>query len=210
MLTNNIVNNFRYGFIRQSSGDIGNSNEDWIFFRGLNDQAGAVTQSTAFQRPVHNFVDDVSWTRGRHTFQFGTQISIAREPRLSTAASFSDGSANASWTDTSGFPVSKARRSIPRTTVSRVSIRASTTPTIIRFRRCSDVTEVTRNITSKRTAKRFQTARRSNVVSDSTATSSTARLVEGKPSLTLTLGLRYSLFSPPWETNGLQVIPNAK
>ena len=29
-----------------------------------------------------------------------------------------------------------------------------------------------------------------------------------KPTLTLTLGLRYSLFSPPWETNGLQVIPN--
>ena len=29
-----------------------------------------------------------------------------------------------------------------------------------------------------------------------------------KPNLTLTYGLRYSLFSPPWETNGLQVTPN--
>ena len=29
-----------------------------------------------------------------------------------------------------------------------------------------------------------------------------------KPNLTLTLGLRYSLFSPPWETNGLQVGTN--
>ena len=28
-----------------------------------------------------------------------------------------------------------------------------------------------------------------------------------KPSLTLTMGLRYSLFSPPWETNGLEVTP---
>ena len=28
-----------------------------------------------------------------------------------------------------------------------------------------------------------------------------------KPSLTVTLGLRYSLFSPPWETNGLEVTP---
>src|SRR5208337_3117101 len=27
------------------------------------------------------------------------------------------------------------------------------------------------------------------------------------PNFTLTLGLRYSLFSPPWETNGLQVTP---
>jgi len=29
-----------------------------------------------------------------------------------------------------------------------------------------------------------------------------------KPTLTLTLGLRYSLFSPVWETNGLQVCPS--
>ena len=29
-----------------------------------------------------------------------------------------------------------------------------------------------------------------------------------KPNFTLTLGLRYSLFSPPWETNGLEVVPN--
>jgi hypothetical protein len=28
-----------------------------------------------------------------------------------------------------------------------------------------------------------------------------------KPSLTITAGLRYSLFSPPWETNGLEVTP---
>jgi len=31
---------------------------------------------------------------------------------------------------------------------------------------------------------------------------------KAKPNLTLTLGLRYSLFSPPWETNGTQVSPN--
>ncbi len=29
-----------------------------------------------------------------------------------------------------------------------------------------------------------------------------------KSNFTLTLGLRYSLFSPPWETNGLEVVPN--
>src|SRR5207248_44362 len=29
-----------------------------------------------------------------------------------------------------------------------------------------------------------------------------------KSNLTLTFGLRYGLFSPPWETNGLQVTPN--
>src|SRR5258708_22294322 len=31
---------------------------------------------------------------------------------------------------------------------------------------------------------------------------------KARPNLTLTFGLRYSLFSPPWETNGLQVTPD--
>lgn len=103
VISNSLVNNFRYGFVRQSVGSIGNSDQDWVFFRGLNDATGAVTRSTAFQRPTHNFVDDVSWTHGKHTFQFGTQIAIIREPRLSTGSSFSQASANASWVDTAGY-----------------------------------------------------------------------------------------------------------
>ena len=33
-LTNSLVNSFRYGFIRESDGFIGNSNQDWNYFRG--------------------------------------------------------------------------------------------------------------------------------------------------------------------------------
>jgi hypothetical protein len=83
VLTSDLVNNFRYGFVRQSVGTIGNSDQDWIFFRGLNNQAGAITRTSAFQRPTNNFIDDVSWIRGKHTWQFGTQVQIAREPRQS-------------------------------------------------------------------------------------------------------------------------------
>ena len=31
-----------------------------------------------------------------------------------------------------------------------------------------------------------------------------------KPNLTINYGLRYSLFSPPWETNGTQVTPTSR
>src|SRR5258705_11847724 len=70
VLTSSIVNNFRYGFGRESVGDIGNSNQDWIYFRGLNDQTGAVTRTTSFQRPIPSVSGDVSWIRGKHTWQF--------------------------------------------------------------------------------------------------------------------------------------------
>ena len=79
-------------------------NDDWLYLRGLNTQAGAVTRTRQFfQRPTHTLADDVSWIHGKHTWQFGTQISFVRTPSVSYLASFSDASANASWLDTAGF-----------------------------------------------------------------------------------------------------------
>jgi hypothetical protein len=210
VLTNNLVNNFRYGFVRQSVGSIGNSDQQWVFFRGLNDQNGAVTRSTAFQRPTHNFVDDVSWTHGKHTFQFGTQIAIIREPRLSTAASFSQASANASWVDTSGYagksgsPLNPANNGLPGVDPSFANSYDYPIQALLGI-----VTEVDAkyNFQKDGSALPDGTAlkRRFGINSYEFYAQDTWKI---KPSFTLTLGLRYSLFSPPWETTGLQVIPN--
>jgi hypothetical protein len=210
VLSSTLDNNFRYGFVQQSSGIIGNSNEDWIFFRGLNDPAGAVTRSTAFQRPTHNFVDDISWTHGRHTWQFGTQIAIIREPRLSTAASFSDGSANASWVDTSGYagksgsPLNPSNNGLPDVDPSFANSYDYPIQALLGI-----VTEVDAkyNFQKDGTALADGTAlkRRFGINSYEFYAQDSWKV---KPSFTLTLGARYSLFSPPWETNGLEVIPN--
>ena len=90
---------------------IGNSNQDWNYFRGLNDQGGppgAVTRTHSFQRPINSFSDDLTWIKGKHTLQFGGQISVIRTPSISYASSFSDGSANASWTTLSGYAAKKS------------------------------------------------------------------------------------------------------
>jgi len=48
---------------------------DWILLRGLNDNLGPPGGNhgarIGFQRPTHLFADDVSWMRGKHTWQFG-------------------------------------------------------------------------------------------------------------------------------------------
>ena len=79
------VNNFRWGYTRQSVGVVGNSNQPWIIFRELNDSNGSPNyfRSHNFQMPVNNFVDDFSSTHGRHTLQFGTNIAFIRNPRQS-------------------------------------------------------------------------------------------------------------------------------
>src|SRR2546425_3763256 len=73
LLSPTLINNFHWGFTRQSFGDIGNNDtQPFIYFRGLNDDEGAnnselaVTRSRVFQTPVQNFVDDLSWTKGKH------------------------------------------------------------------------------------------------------------------------------------------------
>ena len=168
-----------------------------------------MTRSTAFQRPTHNFVDDVSWTHGKHTFQFGTQIAIVREPRLSTGSSFSQASANASWTDTAGFagrgsPLNPTSGGLPGVDPN--------------FANSYDYPiQALLGIVSEVDAK-YNFQKDGSSLPDGTALKRNFGINsyefymqdswKVKPSFTLTLGLRYSLFSPPWETTGLQVIPN--
>lgn len=104
-----LVNNFRYGYTRESFGQIGNQNTEIIFFRGLNDNSTpnnsslAVTNSLNYQVPVNNFVDDISWVRGKHTLQFGANLSFLRNPQSTNANSFSSATTNASWFDTAAL-----------------------------------------------------------------------------------------------------------
>ena len=100
VLSRSMVNNFRWGFTRQSSGNVGNSDQTWIYFRIL-DQG--ITRSRDFQMPIHNFVDDLSWSKGTHSLQFGANIATLRNPRKSYLGSFSGAYTNASWLDTAGF-----------------------------------------------------------------------------------------------------------
>jgi len=215
VLSSSLVNNFRYGFVRESLGNTGNSNQPWVFFRGLNDQAGAVTRSSSFQRPVNTFADDLSWIRGKHTLQFGVVFSYIREPRNSFSSSFSDGSANAGWFNSTGFadknsPLNPNNNINPATgnpypNVDPNFANSYDFPLTALMGMVSEVDaqyNYTRNgsplAQGAALKRRFAIDSYEPYVQD---------IWKVKPTLTITLGLRYSLFSPPWETNGLEVAP---
>jgi hypothetical protein len=80
VLNPNLTNSFLWGFTRQSFGVVGNSNQSWNEFLGL-DQG--IVYSHNFQVGLHNLKDDLSWTKGTHAFQFGAAIGLARDPRTS-------------------------------------------------------------------------------------------------------------------------------
>lgn len=216
-LSNTLLNTFRWGYTRQSLGIIGNNDsQPFIFFRTLNNnETGdgtdlAVVRSTSHQLPIHNLIDDVSWSKGKHTLQFGTNVGFARQPQQSFVNSFSQGVTNASWLDVGGMATTGAKDHMD--------------PGAWGFPAVSDdfaqgydyplaallgmVTEVDAQYNFERSGAALAEGAAVN-----------RRFAQNyyefygqdtwkvRPNLTVTFGLRYSLFSPPWETNGLQVAP---
>ena len=101
------VNNFRYGFTRQAFSDGGDSDGNDISFRFVfqpNGQQHTLTRVT----PVHNFTDDVSWIHGKHTIQFGGNVRLVRNSRVSFANAFDNAITNPSFYLSAGDSVNTA------------------------------------------------------------------------------------------------------
>jgi hypothetical protein len=201
----NLVSNFHYGFVRESFGTIGNSDQPWITFNFTQ----GITRTQNFQRPMNNFSEDLSWIHGKHTVQFGGYVLFMRNPRTNFTSSFDSGSTNSSFTTTSGFadknsPLNPANSGYPGVDPSfAVSYDYPITDLLGMVTQATTVFNYNRQL---------QLLPPNSAVSRRYAQNSFEPYVQdiwkATPNLTLTLGLRYSLFSPVWETNGLQVCPS--
>ncbi len=217
LLTSTLANSFRWGYTRQSFGIVGNTNQAWNQFLGL-DQG--IVYSRNFRVSTHNLLDDVSWTKKNHTLQFGTSIGIARDPRTTYLHSSSLGLGTTNWTSPIGFagttstldPMNAAAHpnlSVPGSAPGKAPEPQNATqydrPLLSLYGMISDVVA------------NYNLDRNGDVLAQGAPVNrnyglnwyefygqDTWRI---KPNLTLTYGLRWSLFPPPWETNGLQTAP---
>ena len=88
-----LVNSLRYSYVRQSYSTAGIGQGEYANFYGLSSIA-AETRSTSIDVPVHNLVDDITWTHARHTLQFGANYRLIHNQSLSNALSFNSGVTN--------------------------------------------------------------------------------------------------------------------
>jgi len=217
VLNPTLTNSFHWGFTRQSFGIVGNTDQQWNTFLGL-DQG--ITYSHNFQVPLHNFVDDISWTKGTHTFQFGAAIGIARDPRTSYLHSNTLGLGTTNWTSPIGFagttstldPMNAAGHpnlmipgSLPGTAPEPQTATQYDRPLLALYGMISDVV-ANYNLDKNGNALGQGQPVKRNYGLDwyEFYAQDTWRM---KPNITVTYGLRWSFFPPPWETNGLQTYP---
>ena len=204
VLGSRAVNTFRWGFTRQSVGIIGNTNQEWNLFYGL-DQPVFYDHNS--QTPVQNFLDDFSWTKGKHSLQFGGNLGIVRDPRFSLQHSFSEGKGATNWMSPTGFAntggyLDPAKIGLPEP----ASAFQYDYPVLGLLGIVSDVVA------------NYNYDKQGKVLAAGTPVKRNYGLEwyefygqdswRLKPNFTVTYGLRWSLFPPPWEVNGFQASPN--
>jgi len=217
---NNWVNNLRYGYTRQAFTDVGDSNGNDIFFRSVF-QPTSQSHSVSRITPVHNFTDDVSWIHGSHNVQFGANIRLISNNRVSFANAFDVGEENY-------FYYQNVGQNVPNAFVSYIDandLPGAGTP----GEACNDQTSRMTSCLETEIAASAIIGRFTDMTSSFTfgkdgtlaaagtpterdfATQAYDTYVQdtwkARPNLTITLGLRYSLERPVYEKNGFEVQP---
>jgi len=200
------VNNFRYGLTRQAFTSGGDSNDNSISFRFVY-QPSFFARSLSRVTPVHNITDDFTLIKGNHTIQFGGNVRIIRNKRSDLGSAFDSAVANPSFYGSSGRVLDRPITSAGYTIGGgqRAIVQNSLSALIGRFSQYSGQYnyDIDGNIIASGTPieRNFATEEYDSYVQD---------IWKPYRNLTLTLGLRYGLSRPVYETGGYQVAPNQK
>lgn len=226
LLSPNLINNLRYGFIRQGLGDAGLGVANYNYFRGMdNYTAAGFTPTTLTTVPVHNIVDDISWTKGKHTLGFGGNLRIITNHRTGNAENFSYAFTNVYWLDVAaisgkcngldpaqaGVAVdSNGNQICPGATGLYPAVDPSfgVNYDFAMAALAGLLTETNVVYNQDKTGHFYAPGQLITRNFKSYETEFYAQDAwRATPNLVITAGLRYSLLQPPYETNGNQVSP---
>ncbi|HEX3253735.1 MAG TPA: carboxypeptidase-like regulatory domain-containing protein, partial [Pyrinomonadaceae bacterium] len=193
-----LVNRFNYGLTRASFTQNGDSTDNQVNFRFIFSPQ-SFQRTLARTTPVHNFVDDVSWVRGTHTFGFGGNVRLITNNRVSQGPSFDSAIINPSFYNESGDVLLQGFEDFQ----SGNDLRDALASVIGRYSQYSanlvyDANGQLQPVGTPST-RSFATQEYEGYFQDSWRM---------RPNFTLNYGIRWSTSTPVYERNGLQVVPN--
>jgi hypothetical protein len=201
----NVVNDIRYGYIRQAYGNVGIGSGDYVDFRFLS-TATAETRTTVASVPVNNIVDNFNIVAGKHNIQIGANWRLVHQNRHSNGLSFSSATSNPYWLGGGGPP--------DPSNIGGESVDGgfSNSYLIAYANLVGTIPQVNDQFNYH-----LDSAGSGTLLADGAYLDRhfSANEYEGyaqdawriKPNLTITAGVRYSLLQTPWETKGQEVTP---
>jgi hypothetical protein len=210
-ITPHIVNDVRYGYIRQGYSNRGTGVGDYVTFRFINDASTDpyyVTRSSTVSVPVNNVVDNLTWTKGSHTLGFGGNWRLIHNNRGSDANSYNTASTNPYWYNSAGPPDPSAVLGLQ--------------PVSAGFANSYEIAygNLIGGVPDQTTYSNYDVAKggaTGNLYPDGTFINRHFKANEyewyvqdswrARSNLTITFGLRHTILQTPYEENGQQVAP---
>ena len=195
-----LVNTARYGYTRLGVNQSGTSGDQFTI-RSFSNIVNFAARQFGRALPVHNINDDLSWTRGRHSLQFGGALYYVRNDNTNAINSFPAFVANNGFCINlcADYDLGAAGAPAPADPTSFIRAYMALT---------GSLTQVSATV--------FATPQGTFLPPGSLEKRKFAEnLFEAyaqdswklKSNVTLTYGLRYGYETPPWEVNGFQVAP---
>lgn len=212
LVSNNMTNRFSFGLTRLAFSNQGDSSEPNINFRDVFTPYRFVRTNSRVN-PTFNITDDFTWLKGNHNIQFGTNLRLIRNKLTNFAQAFDNGSMNFGFYAASGgsvlTPVTEFLRTTtgdPTRSVGSAWTRSVQSGLTALLGRLSQYTanfnfQLDGNPfpSGSPTAREWATEEYDFYVQDAW---------KFRPNVTVTMGLRYGLSMPVYETQGFQVAPN--
>ncbi len=219
--TTNIVNDLRYGFIRQgnSTRGVGSGTGDWVDFRFLTDPTAWKQRSSAINVPVQNVIDTFTWSKGKHTISAGGNWRGIENNRGTDANSYSSASTNPYWM--SGSPNDPCILTEPATCATDSNPPNDSALVGAGFGNSYAIAYATLVGTVPETTEQYNydvtSATSGNLLADGAFINRHFKANEFEwfvqdswrvtPTVTVNFGVRHSILQAPYETKGQQISP---
>ncbi len=208
-ITPSLVNDVRYGYVRQGYGQSGVGKGEYVDFRYL-DTPTAETRSTIVSVPVNNIIDNLNWTKGNHNVQIGGNWRLIHQNRSSDSNSYNSASTNPTWLggnppdpstlSANGMPLDTVNNGFTNSYVNAYANLIGTVPSVTDVYNYGVTNATTGTLLAEGTpiARSFKANEFEYYLQDSWRI---------KPNLTMTFGIRHTILQTPYESKGQQVAP---